>query len=999
MSTIGTLLAGAFSVTAATIGLAADIPDSWKTLGGRPSDVQWTAKWIWTDGPESPRNVYLCARRDFEFAGEVADDACRLHIAADSRYRLYVNGEWVGDGPARSWAFAQQFDTYDMTGVLRPGRNTIAVLVSHYGEGTFQYDPSGKAGLLLQLERQQGDSWAPVVVSDAAWQVRPHEGYLRPTIRISCQMPFEEIFDASKMPADWINPVGSLPDARPAKVLGPVGTPPWKMMVARSVPFLTREPISPVRIWRAGVAQLPNFHCGLALRPYLLPGYFMQNAKELNGFAAAIIESPIDQEITIPRQVGRWEDPIINGVVAESNKPVALHKGENLLVIPVRPGSHHEYDRSYCGFVREPVKLKALFGQSGTWTVFGRFDNYAAVHEKVAKAKTAADLAAFKDKAQLVRAEDVFSHGSPWEESTAARFEPVGLTVENLDGLFGAGGRPAVIQPAKGGDPELFLDFGRELVGQTQIDVEAPAGTVLTFNFLEEIEDGKRIHYTDGNYGGFRYITAEGRNQFTTFLRRGYRYCKLIVSDASEPVRLRSIKTIFSTHPAEEVGSFACSDPLLNRIWEVGRHTLRCCSEDTFTDCPAYEQTYWVGDGRNEAMIDYAAYGNLALTRRCAELPALSLFRQPITESQVPSAWDNLLTGWSLLWVLMTEEHYQFSGDREYLAGIYPAVERMLGNIHGQFMDQRGLLSINAWNLFDWAGQDSGHALVTHNQMFLAEALKRGSEMAVVLGKAEDAKRLAGWRAELVAAINQHLWDEQRGAYVDAIHGDGSQSKVISQQTNSLALLYEVAPPERVARIKDVPVSPPKGMVTVGSPFALFYILEALAESNRQAELLAVVRKQWGEMVRHGATSFWETLPGFDPKWWTRSYCHAWSAAPTYFLSRYQLGAWWAEPGYKVARIAPQPVDLTWARGNVPTPHGPIAVAWEQSTDMFKLEVSLPAGVAGVVELPVAADQFAKTEVTGLTKPQAEAGNLRRENGRWVMNLPASAAATITAKH
>jgi len=984
-------------MTSTATSLAAnDIPSEWLNFGGRPNDVEWKAQWIWTDGPASPRNFYLCARKDFELPDTTGE--LRLHIAADSRYRLYVNGEWVGDGPARSFYWAQQYDTYNTAGLLNKGRNTIAVLVSHYGEGTFQYNPSGQAGLLVQLERRSGDAWQPVLVTDETWQVRPHEGYLRPTMRISCQMPFEEIVDARRLPIDWMSPQGQLPDARPAKVIGPVGSGPWKTLVGRSVPFLTREPVLPVRVWKTGLVRLPDLHTGFTTRPYLLAGYFMQSHQELKGFAATIIDSPVEQTITFPQTAGHAERPVVNGVVAENNKPVPLHKGQNLVIIPIRPGGHHEYDRSYCAFFdRDPaVTLKGPFNGETAWTIFGPFDNYGEIHKKIAGAKSFADLEPYKAKAQPVRLEDILTNGSGWDESTAARSVAGEPRIDNLDGLFSSESAVTTIHPvAQTADrgsspaPEIWLDFGREVVGQIELDVDAPAGAVLTFNFVEEIEDGKRIHYTSGNYGGFRYITAEGRQRFTSFLRRGYRYMKLIVTDATSPVHVRSLRTIFATHPAAETGAFACSDPLLTRIWHVGRHTLRCCSEDTYTDCPAYEQTYWVGDGRNEAMVDYAAYGNAALARRCAELPAVSLQRQLLTESQVPSAWDNLLTAWSLLWVQMTEEYYWYSGDRAYLAGIYPPVARMLRNIREHYTDERGLLSIAAWNLFDWAGQDIGHKLVTHNQMFLVEAIRRAEFMAKELGKADEAKYWADYRNELVAAINKHLWNEERGAYVDAIHGDGKLSTVVSQQTNSLALLYDVAPPERAARIKDAPNNPPEGMVRVGSPFALFYMLDALVQDGRHDEAMKIIRARWGEMVKHGATTFWETFPGFDPHWWTRSYCHAWSAAPTYFLSRYQLGAWWEQPGYKVARIAPVPLDLTWARGAVPTPHGPIQTAWEKSADKFTLEVELPQPTSAIVVLPVSADEFPK-----LTPANLQA---KKVDGKWQIDLPAGANATIEA--
>jgi len=972
----------------AEMPLRADIPQAWYTLGGRRSDVHWAARWIWTDGPRSPRNLYLCVRKDFQTSR--TNEPARLHVSADSRYRLYLNGQWLGDGPARSFFWAQQFDTYDVTGLLKPGRNVLALLVSHYGEGTFQYHPSGQAGVLVQLETKRDGTWVPIVVSDETWQVQVHAGYLRPTVRISCQMPFEEIVDGRLFPGDWMQPDGALSSPAPAKVIGPVGSGPWRTMVARSVPFLTREPVPPVRLFRTQLTRFPNLHTGFTARPYLLAGYFMQNTKPLAGFAATIIESPVDQTITFFTGSPFYEPPVVAGQVAWPGKPVPLKKGSNLCLIPFQPTLHHRFDRSYPAFVDHPVRLRGVFNDRTAWTIFGPFEHYdKKFHDDIQKVTTVKELEPYRDKAQTVRPEDILTHGSPFDDCAFARRVEGRVRIDNVEGLFGNENEVTTIWPAENGNPELFLDFGRELVGPIELDVEAPAGTVMSFCFVEEIEDGRRIHYTFDNQNGFRFVTGGGRERFTSFLRRGYRYAKLIISDMTGPVRIRSIRTLFATHPTGRNGAFRCSDALLNEIWRVGRHTLRCCSEDTFTDCPTYEQTFWVGDARNEAMIDYAAFGHLALTRRCAELPILSLYRQPITESQVPSAWDNLLTAWWLLWIQMVEEHYEFSGNRSYLAGVYPGVKLSLDNARKQFIDGRGLLSIDAWNLFDWAPIDSVHKTVTHNQMFLVEALRRAAFMARELGKTDDARELDEWRQRLIADINKYLFNEDRGAYVDSLHEDGKQSPSVSQQVNALAIAYDVAPPDRLDRIEKLLIDPPENVVTVGSPFALFYVLEALAKQNRHAKLLEIIRDRWGEMIAHGATTFWETFPGRGKEWWTRSYCHAWSAAPTYFLTRYQLGGWWAEPGYRLARIAPVPLDLKWAIGRVPTLHGPIEIAWENTDETFVIEVALPPKVAGIVELPGPAKNYTELKVKGLTP--------HREQGRWRIPMAAGTAVKIEA--
>lgn len=54
----------------------------------------------------------------------------------------------------------------------------------------------------------------------------------------------------------------------------------------------------------------------------------------------------------------------------------------------------------------------------------------------------------------------------------------------------------------------------------------------------------------------------------------------------------------------------------------------------------------------------------------------------------------------------------------------------------------------------------------------------------------------------------------------------------------------------------------------------------------------------------------------------------AWSASPTYVLSRSVLGVNPTAPEYASYTVVPQPGDLTWAKGTIPTPKGNVTVSW-----------------------------------------------------------------------
>ena len=294
--------------------------------------------------------------------------------------------------------------------------------------------------------------------------------------------------------------------------------------------------------------------------------------------------------------------------------------------------------------------------------------------------------------------------------------------------------------------------------------------------------------------------------------------------------------------------------------------------------------------------------------------------------------------------------------------------------------------------MLDWAPMDTPRTgVVTHQNAWLVEALRRTARLAEIIGETEDVRRYREMAEALKAAINEHLWSEERQAYIDCIHADGTPSSVISQQTNTVVYLCDVATPERRPLIERYLKEAPEGWVRIGSPFAMFFTFEALAKQGDFEGILEITRQRWGGMLDKGATTCWETFPGFDPRWWTRSHCHAWSAAPTYFLSTYQLGVQPLEPGFRRALIAPIPAGLAWARGRFPTPQGEISVAWQRDRDKFELTVELPKDAAALIRLPDLVPAGATVDVAG-------AGPAAWKPSGWEVEAEAGASISVRAR-
>lgn len=946
------------------------------------------ALWIWSDEVTRPYHQVVCFRRSFELL-EPGD--ARINITADARYELFVNGAWLGFGPPRAWPSPWTVDTYDVGHLMRAGRNVVAVLVTHPGLSTFQY-LHADAGLIAMLESPRA-----TLVSDASWRCAPHEGFAWPLPRISCQQPWEEQFDARRA-GDWTTldfDDSAWQQAAPAHR---AGEGPHEVFERRDIPFLTREPINPVRVLAIEAVKPAPLTWSLNPRELLNP--HDKSANVLRGKMLLVThlhsdtEQPIDLHPPHDRPNTQWK---LNGEILKfddrslqrTDTGVAhatLRAGWNTLMARL-PEVEHYWWAILNAWPARAVRQAARPDGSAmptAWLALGPFGDPKAKAPPPPAGWEVHNIDAdrIEPGATVDRFEQIWARGRLDDDDLAAPFtrplsphmvaaadiyascaserivpgsprvsEPVALLTDNAEWT--------TVHPLDGADVRLLLDFGQEVVGFHRFEIDAPAGTVVDVHNFEFIQPDGRLNLNEGMNNSFRYICRDGLQSYRTLIRRGLRYSWISLRNFDRPIRLRNVQVLMSTYPQANQGSFACSDAKLDRIWSVGAYSVRCCSEDTYTDCPTYEQTLWVGDARNEALVDLIVNGDPRLSAHSWRLAARSLERSPLVESHVPSGWENILPAWSFLWMRWAQEHFELTGDVELGREMVSWLDRNVRGIEAS-IGPRGLINRRAWNLFDWAPMDTPpQGEVTHVNCLAVLGLRQSAKLADALDRKDEANRWLAMADRIAAAVDEHLWDEGRRAYIDCIHADGRRSNVFSQQTQTAAYIAGVPErPERSQRCLEIMLNAPEGFVTAGSPFFMFFLLEGLVREHRYDDLIHTIRDYWGKQIDAGATSFWEMYQP-DQQRLTRSHCHGWSAAPTYFLTRYLLGISPAEPGYARVRIEPQPNagGVTWARGRVPTPRGAVECRWSvDEGGTFTLHASLPPQVEGQVLLPFDGD-------------------------------------------
>ena len=205
---------------------------------------KWVGKWIWIAGQPRPVNYFLFVRHTF--ALNDAPQRARLSITAANRYVLYVNGKYIGRGPARSGQFWKSYDRYELADSLHAGNNTIAVLAYYYGTAN-NYSTDERAGLFAQFNIMTPGTEQVVFGTDQSWRVSRAHAWSENVIRVG----FQEIYDANAELTGWMMPGFNDSKWENAVVIAPQETP-FSYLEARQTPMMKEREVSPTRIVEAG---------------------------------------------------------------------------------------------------------------------------------------------------------------------------------------------------------------------------------------------------------------------------------------------------------------------------------------------------------------------------------------------------------------------------------------------------------------------------------------------------------------------------------------------------------------------------------------------------------------------------------------------------------------------------------------------------------------------------------------------------------------------------
>ncbi len=506
----------------------------------------------------------------------------------------------------------------------------------------------------------------------------------------------------------------------------------------------------------------------------------------------------------------------------------------------------------------------------------------------------------------------------------------------------------------------VIVDFGCDLIGRLEAELEAPAGTIIDVIYNEEIwqQKGDRLQaeLSEGWYNvADRYILAEGENIIGTQLsERGFKMVQLTIRDFREPVRIKAVRAIGNEYPYQHRGAFHCNDELLNRIMEVCVRTLEVCTTDVFLDCPWRERAFWVNDLIVENATTLAAFGAGDVHRRAFELA----FSQQRDDGFLPGVCPAphgtprqsvVLVPTNLFIITMLQDYLLASGDFDTVRKYLPQVRRIL-ELFETFADEKGVLTAPAdiWNFYDWSFGLNNYSFNGCRESMLnylyVTGLKTYGELCDTCGEAYDREGCQAKITRTMEAVKEFVQPEN-GYLLDNVLLNEQPTKLSSQLAHAFALLAG----ETNEHFKSAIVDPD---ILCPELYLHFFVFRAMKQlgGNALADGLERIRKYWGKCVNTGYPTLYEAgIHKFGREAFREagSLCHGFGTAPIEFFQRNILGVTPLEPGYRVFEFQPNLFDLEYASGRIPTPSGEISVHCEGATATLEIPPGLTARFNG----------------------------------------------------
>lgn len=496
----------------------------------------------------------------------------------------------------------------------------------------------------------------------------------------------------------------------------------------------------------------------------------------------------------------------------------------------------------------------------------------------------------------------------------------------------------------------FLLDNSVLTVGYPVLTLSGGKGSKIKITYAEALVDqqgskGNRNETEGKEIKGYHdvYLADGGKaRSFETLWLRTFRYVQIAVETSDEDLMIDDFYNMFIGYPFQQKAAFSTDNPSLQKIWDVAWRTARLCANETYMDCPYYEQLQYIGDTRIQALVSLYVSGDDRLMRNAISQFGQSINAEGITLSRYPSYLPQFIPPFSLVWINMVHDYYMYREDSLFIRSVKQGMISVLSFFETKLSSNGMVHRVPWWNFTDYAdnfvlgipdGADEGEsALISLQYVY---ALQNAAELFRFLGDEYYANKYTRDAAAVKQAVLKNCYDDRKQLVAET-----PEKKRFSLHTTLFAILTNTIEENKQAKALQMALT--DSTVMTCSIYFRFYLTRAMEKTGLQDMYLDQLRP-WYTMLSEGLSTFAESEVN------TRSDCHAWSASPMFDFLHTVAGIQPGSPQFKTVLIAPHFGKLQSIQAKLPHPRGIIEVnLTKKASGALSGYVRLPAEISGV---------------------------------------------------
>ena len=509
---------------------------------------------------------------------------------------------------------------------------------------------------------------------------------------------------------------------------------------------------------------------------------------------------------------------------------------------------------------------------------------------------------------------------------------------------------------------KYILDFGQNVTGWGRLKTEGKSGTEIRLRFAELTDSTGNLDSTSirsAKATDVYILKGKGIEIFEPrFTYHGFRYVEITGLDKVPDTSV--LKACVAHNDLGEVGSFVCSNPLLNKIYSNARWSIRGNYQHVPVDCPQRDERFgWLGDRSATIFGELYLYDIHHFYSKWMQDIEDGQLESGALPNLAPAHWkvyrDNVT--WPATYIQLAGMLYKYYGDSILVAKHYDSMQKWVDYIALNYSSENGIYSdqygdwlappekVSQKSNKDARLKSSSEILATTTYLMVLSDM---AKFASLLQKNEDALLYKKRADTLKSVLYGKLLDKSIHSY-----GNHSPTEIL------LMLAQNDLPTTERTLLQNNLLGMLRGQYDGKMAFGLVgmrWPMKVLSESGNInfAYQLATNRAYpgWGYMIDRGATTMWEVWTGKQKK------------SQNHVMLTGDLLQWFygilggiqpADDGIafnKIKLLPYLPDDLDSVKVTFQSPKGEIISHWKKNNGKFRWHVEIPAGTTSEIYLP-----------------------------------------------